>query len=197
NCFCTNLWLKTRSLKPGTAERPPLRLGPQGFQPTDRIAPQAVKFAHRQHHAALQTILQFSKLEGGPAEPAELFAQPFRRQRLLLGHCQRQRRGDLNDMPNLVTHDEREWLTISTMNFDVDRPLELRVIAFKRRAESAVEVRVAGLPNLIADMNAGKIDVATTEPQLGLTKQGRRLACLCGNRLAIGPPWMFFFLSCF
>src|SRR2546425_228276 len=71
NCFCTNLWLKTRNLKRGTAQRPSLRLRPQGFQPTDRVAPQAVKFTPRQHHAPPQAVLNFSKLEGGPAEPTK------------------------------------------------------------------------------------------------------------------------------
>src|SRR6266516_2270594 len=108
--------LETRNLKAGTAQRPPLRLCPQCFQPAYCVAPQAVEFAHRQHHAALQMILQFTKLEGGPAEPTELFAQTFRRQRLLLGLCEWQGRRDLNNIANLVTHDDRERLADAPMN---------------------------------------------------------------------------------
>ena len=74
-------------------------------------------------------------------------------------------------MPNLVTHDERERLADAAMNLHLDWPLELWLIAFKRRAEPAIQLRIAGLPNLIADMNAGKIDDAKTEPQLGFTEE--------------------------
>ena len=73
-------------------------------------------------------------------------------------------------MANLVTHDERERLAHAAMNLHLNRSLELWLIAFKRRAQSAVQFRVAGFPNFIADMNARDIDIAATEPELDLTR---------------------------
>ena len=72
-------------------------------------------------------------------------------------------------MPNLVTRDEREWLTDAAMNLHLNRPPELWLSAFKCRAQPAIQFRVAGLPNFIAGLNARNIDVAAAESQLRLT----------------------------
>src|SRR5262245_13360467 len=149
---------------------PALRLCPQRCQLADRLASQAVEFAHRQHHLALQTVVQFAAPERSATEPAKLPKQSRRRQRLLLRLCQRQDRRDLDDVGNLITHDQCERLTDMAMNLHLDGTLELRLSAFKRRAQSPVQLRVAGLPNLVADMNARSIDMAAPELQLGLTR---------------------------
>ena len=51
------------------------------------------------------------------------------------------------------------------MHFDFDRPLKLRRIAGKTLAQSPVQFRIAGLPQLVTDVNAREINVAVAKTQ--------------------------------
>ena len=151
-------------------ERPALRLCAPHFKLTERLAPQAIEFAQRQEHLAFEKVFQFAEPERGSAQTAELLAQPFCREWLLLGPRQRHLRLDPDDMPDLVPNDQRERVSRSAVNLEADRPLESRLIARKRRAQPALELGIAGFPNPVADMNPRHVNLAAPETQLGFTR---------------------------
>src|SRR2546430_13977486 len=68
-------------------------------------------------------------------------------------------------MADFVANDERERLAGSTMDFDVDRALKSRLLAFKCRAQASIQLRIARFPDSVTGADSRKIDVVPPEPQ--------------------------------
>ena len=68
-------------------------------------------------------------------------------------------------MPEFVACDQRERFAGQTVNLDFDGPLELWRTTFKRLAQAAIQFRVVGFPQFVADMDAREINVAVAESQ--------------------------------
>src|SRR6266536_2093211 len=70
-------------------------------------------------------------------------------------------------MAQFVSNDERERLAGSTMNLDVDRALKFGLLAFKRRAQASIQLRIARLPDSVTGADSRQIEVVPPEPQFG------------------------------
>ena len=58
---------------------------------------------------------------------------------------------------------EREGFTFDAMHFDFNGPLKFWYIARKALAQTPIQFRVAGLPQLVAGVDAGEIEVTLAE----------------------------------
>ena len=130
-----------------------------GLQFPRGLAAQAVQLAHGQQHIAGQGILQLAQFEGRAPQSPKLLSQALGRERLLFRPGERHRRVELNHVAKFITRDESERLAGQAMHFHPDRSLEPRGVAFVALAQAPIQLGVAGLPDLVAHMNALEVNV--------------------------------------
>src|SRR5438128_272781 len=103
-------------------------------------------------------IYQFAEHERSSTKPAQLLLQTLTRQRLFFCPGERHGRVKLCGMAEFIPGDDGKRAAQNPVRLNSNRALNFRLIAAKTLPQSAVQFRVAGLPDLVADMNARKVD---------------------------------------
>jgi len=138
-------------------------------------------------------VLQRPQCEGGSPQPAQLFSQSFRSERLFVRLHKRHGGFHLSHIANLVTRNDRKGLCGQAMHLDRNRTLKARCLARKGRAKATVQFRIARLPKLVADMNAAEVDVTFSKSEFdtcGTVRADYRGIIGCG-----GVWWVFRYRS--
>src|ERR1017187_3384095 len=140
-------------------EAPSLRLGALGLQFPHRLTAQAVQLADGQQNIAGQGVLQLAQFERCAAQATKLLAQALGRERLLFGLGERHCRVEADHVAEVIARDEGERLADQAMRFHQNWTLEPRCVTLVTLPQATVQLGVAGLPDLVPNMNASEVDV--------------------------------------
>jgi hypothetical protein len=110
-------------------------------------------------------IFEFAQLERRAAETAELLTQAFRGEWLFFRRDERDAGIQLRHMPVIIARDEREGFSNQAVNFQMQRALKAYLVALKSLAQAFSSSGSFGLPQVVAHVDAAKIDVAVTEAE--------------------------------
>ena len=128
------------------------------FQFGHQLAAEAVQFGDGQHEVAFYFAIDLAQTERRPSETAKLVFQTFGREWAFLGGDESHLRFGFGDVAEFVARDDRKNRAGDAVGFEIDRPLEARLVASIRLANATIEFRIAGLPKFVTDVNALKID---------------------------------------
>src|SRR6185437_7260379 len=100
-------------------------------------------------------------------------------------------------MPLLVAGNQRQWFASESVHFHLDGPLKFWRVALESLAKALIQFRIARFPNLVADVNAGPIDIIVAEadfdvlriPAVALLRRGKPCCCVIQS-----PRARFFYL---
>jgi hypothetical protein len=68
-------------------------------------------------------------------------------------------------MTEFISRNQRERFADQTMDFDADGALKFWRITLEALAQTAVQFRIAGFPELVANVDAGEINIAVAEAE--------------------------------
>ena len=156
-------YLNLRSVR--CVQRPAFGLVAQTLQLDHDLAPKAVEFADRHHHRAVQLRDECAQFKRCAAEPAELLAQAFDRERMILCGRECDERFQLGDVAFVIRGDQRERRASVTMHLKVQWALETDFFAFEGLAHATIKRRIICFPEILAWLYATKINVAVAEAE--------------------------------
>jgi hypothetical protein len=136
-----------------------------GLQFADELAAEAIEFAEGQEEISCQAILEAAEPEGGAAQPAQLPAQPLGGQGLFIRRGEGHRRVHAGNMAQFVAGNEGERRARQAVGFDMEGALEPRGVSLEALAQTPLQFRVAGLPELVACVDPAQVDVATAKAE--------------------------------
>ena len=183
------------SLAPSLVLRPPVasnfKEGLAGLLDqalTSQFPAHPVQLARGQNDFSFKKITKLTELKNRSAKAAQLFAQFFSGERLVVRDGQRQAGIRARHVAQFVPANQRHRAGGAPVNFQRERTPEMGRLTGKTAAEASVQLRIACFPKPVANMNAVEIQIVPPEIQRAQGLVARRLH-------AIDPAALLFFVG--